>query len=178
MTLNFRSCCQWYPQSVYRGQKRGIWPIFPLIWYQQTSAWLSAQQSPGKCSQNCKSITFLRLRIIYFRFPSSPLQVDGRLNVSLTKVYDGANLLASHFSSKHEVIDVTIPLSNFNFKRKETIWVGKQWELSQTCCNKRLSLHSVSGSLYLYVCVHYSGYPGISIYPGLFWLISPPLQRL
>ena len=32
--------------------------------------------------------------------------MNNRLHISLTKVYDGCNLLASQFSSKHEVIQV------------------------------------------------------------------------
>ena len=33
-------------------------------------------------------------------------QLNGKLHVSLTKVYDGKNLLVNQFSSKQEVIDV------------------------------------------------------------------------
>ena len=35
-------------------------------------------------------------------------QLNGKLHVSLTKVYDGKNLIANQFSSKQEVIDVSI----------------------------------------------------------------------
>ena len=35
-------------------------------------------------------------------------QVNGKLYVSLTKVYDGKNLLVNQFSSKQEVIDVSM----------------------------------------------------------------------
>jgi len=35
-------------------------------------------------------------------------KVNGRLHISLTKVYDGTNLLVNQFSSKQEVIDVVI----------------------------------------------------------------------
>ena len=34
--------------------------------------------------------------------------MSGKLHVSLTKVYDGKNLLVSEFESKQEVIDVSI----------------------------------------------------------------------
>ena len=34
--------------------------------------------------------------------------MSGKLHVSLTKVYDGKNLLVSEFASKQEVIDVSI----------------------------------------------------------------------
>merc|ERR1711892_159063 len=36
------------------------------------------------------------------------LKVNGRLHISLTKVYDGTNILVSEFSSKEEVINVVI----------------------------------------------------------------------
>merc|ERR1719468_1072708 len=36
------------------------------------------------------------------------LKLDGKLHVSLTKVYDGKNLLVNQFSSKQEVIDVIL----------------------------------------------------------------------
>ena len=35
-------------------------------------------------------------------------QLNGKLHVSLTKVYDGKNLLVNQFSSKQEVIDVRL----------------------------------------------------------------------
>ena len=35
-------------------------------------------------------------------------QVNGKLHVSLTKVYDGQNMLVNQFSSKQEVIEVLI----------------------------------------------------------------------
>ena len=40
-------------------------------------------------------------------------QVNGKLHVSLTKVYDGKNLLVNAFSSKQEVIDVSSQAGKF-----------------------------------------------------------------
>ena len=57
---------------------------------------------------------------IFFIYEFLPLfQVSGKLHVSLTKVYDGKNLLVSQFASKQEVIDVSVKyLGKLYYKAK------------------------------------------------------------
>ena len=67
---------QWYFESVYWGKKRNVWPIFSLIWYQQTFAWMSPQQSARWCAQNCKFSNFYFWKYMKSKFCSTRLVAD------------------------------------------------------------------------------------------------------
>ena len=92
---------QRHPVPVYRGQERQPRPLLPLLRHQQAPAGQPRQQPARGCAQHRE------LERTWTKFCPLLLQVSGRLHISLTKVYDGANLVASHFSSKQEVIDVS-----------------------------------------------------------------------